>query len=63
MRRLKYLFAPSTIAIAGVSTKNPRNPGNVILDKIKGFYKTTDNISIIHPRENEYNGIKCYKNI
>ena len=35
LARLQYIFDPHSVAIAGVSTKNNNNPGNVIMNKVR----------------------------
>lgn len=63
IHKIKNLLLPKTVAIAGASGKNPSNFGNIILKKfIKGGVRRED-IFLIHPKENEIDGIKCHKDL
>lgn len=59
-RNLENLFYPKSIAIYGAS-KNEKKSGNHVLKNILNYSK--ENLYLIHPRNDEIYGIKCYRRI
>ncbi len=63
IHKIKNLLAPKSVAIVGASGKNPANPSNIILKKFLKQQMPTENIFLIHPKEEEIEGIKCVKDL
>ncbi|KAJ3432681.1 coa binding domain containing protein [Anaeramoeba flamelloides] len=63
LNKIKNLLCPQSIAIAGASTTNEKNPGNIILRKMleKGIKK--ENVFLLHPKAKKINGINCYPSV
>ena len=57
---MEYFFYPKSIVIFGASNDS-RKSGNRVLRNILNY--TKENIYLIHPREEEIYGIRCYKSI
>lgn len=68
MNKIKYLqdfthfFEPRTVAVVGVSTRNPHALPNVFMRRIRDFGFTGD-IYPINPTADEVEGFRCYKSL
>lgn len=68
MNKIKYLqdfthfFEPRTVAVVGVSTRNPHALPNVFMRRIRDFGFTGD-IYPINPTAEEVDGFRCYKSL
>lgn len=63
LRKIKNLLDPRSLAIAGASGKNAANPANAILGKFLNAGLPRENIHLLHPKEDEIDGIKCVKSV
>eukprot|EP00768_Dysnectes_brevis_P004927 gnl/Dysnectes_brevis/356_a394_2758.p1 GENE.gnl/Dysnectes_brevis/356_a394_2758~~gnl/Dysnectes_brevis/356_a394_2758.p1 ORF type:complete len:796 (+),score=289.82 gnl/Dysnectes_brevis/356_a394_2758:53-2440(+) len=61
IHKIGLLVDPKSVAIVGVSSKNTSGPGATILSKfITNGRVPLDQLAVIHPREKEIQGVKCY---
>jgi acyl-CoA synthetase (NDP forming) len=59
-QRIAPLLSPRSAIVMGVSSKGA-NPGRIILDNLKrSDGPVRDNLAVIHPREQEIDGVPCY---
>lgn len=58
---LEKLFRPKSMAVVGISKKNPLSPGRIIL--LKNEFEMNVNVYGIYPEGGEIEGIKLYKNL
>jgi acyl-CoA synthetase (NDP forming) len=58
---LKKLFQPKSMAVIGISKKNPNSPGRIIL--VKNEFEMNVKVYGIHPEAGEIEGIKLYKRL
>lgn len=63
IEKINNLIAPKTIAVAGVSAKNPNSFGRVILRNVKSCGFKLDNLLAIKPGETEIDGVKCVDSV
>lgn len=63
IEKIKNLLSPKTVAIAGASGKNSANPANIILKKLIKSGMPRESIYLIHPKEEEIEGIKCVADV
>jgi len=58
---LKSLFKPKTMAVVGISKKNPLSPGRIIF--IKNVFEMQVETYGIHPEGGEIEGVKLFKSL
>ena len=58
---LENLFKPKSIAVVGISKKNPLSPGRIVL--LKNEFEMNVKVYGIYPTGGEIEGIKLYKNL
>ncbi|TFF88893.1 MAG: CoA-binding protein [Promethearchaeota archaeon] len=58
---LEKLFKPKTMAVVGISKKNPLSPGRIIF--IKNVFEMEVHTYGIHPEGGEVEGVKLYKHL
>jgi len=58
---LQSLFKPKTMAVVGISKKNPLSPGRIIF--IKNFFEMQVEVFGIHPDGGEVEGVKLFTKI
>lgn len=63
LAKIGKLLEPASVAIVGASGKNPANPANIILKKFLKSGVARENVLVIHPKEEEVEGIPCVKNL
>ncbi len=63
IEKIGKLLSPSSVAMAGVSGKNPSNPANIILSCFINSGMRKEDIFLIHPKEEEISGIKCVRSV
>ena len=63
LKKISMLLNPCSVAIAGASGKNPANPSNIILKKFLKGGLSRESIYLIHPKEEEIEGIRCVKDL
>ncbi|GIQ90524.1 hypothetical protein KIPB_013348, partial [Kipferlia bialata] len=64
LHKCSQLLNPSSVAIVGVSGKNMKASGTVILDKlIKAGEVSPDCIYPVHPKSDDILGVKCHKSM
>ncbi|MBT3181909.1 MAG: hypothetical protein HN337_05300 [Deltaproteobacteria bacterium] len=61
--RIANLLEPKSVAIVGASGKNRANPSNIILSKFLKSKMPRESIYLVHPKEEEIDGIKCHDDI
>ncbi|MBD3221755.1 hypothetical protein GF314_10985 [bacterium] len=58
--RIQPLLEPRSAIVMGVSSKGA-NPGRIILENLKrSAGPVRENLAVIHPREQEISGVRCY---
>lgn len=63
VEKISALLKPESVCIAGASGKNPHNPANIILNKFIESGLSKDQIYLIHPKEDNIAGVRCYKDL
>ena len=58
---LEKLFRPSTMAVVGISKRNPLSPGRIIL--LKNEFELDVEVYGIHPEAGELEGIELYRRL
>ena len=58
---LRSLFKPKTMAVVGISKKNPLSPGRIIF--IKNVFEMRVETYGIHPEGGEIEGVKLFKSL
>jgi predicted CoA-binding protein len=63
LNKIGSLLNPKSACIVGASGKNPYNPANVILKNLLSAGIPKEKMFLVHPKEDEIEGIKCEKSL
>lgn len=63
IKKIAHLLNPSSVCIIGASGKSQMNPCTITLNKFiaSGFDKNS--IYVVHPKEQNINGVQCYPSV
>ncbi len=60
VERLSHFLYPNSIAIAGISLKNPKNVGRIILKNLLDMGFDRERLYLIRPGIDSFEGVRCY---